>query len=145
VGPVRRITHDKADREYPVPVLERTVNVFEVKKLIAYRRDEVLDPGPLRMHLPGDVMDSQVRELCAETLVNDEWITKGRNELWDIWTGAEVLRQLLNPEDSRIDWSSPPSWARPFTPSQEGQQPDMATGDTAWIERLRQFNRRRRG
>lgn len=145
IGPVRRITHDKAEREYPVPVLERTVNVFEIKKLIAYRRDEILEPGPLRMHLPGDVTDAQIRELVAETLVNDEWIARGRNELWDIWVGCEVLRQLLNPEDSKIDWTNPPVWARPFIPSRIGDQGGMAPPQQDdLLERLRQFNRRRR-
>ncbi len=146
IGPVRKITHDKAEREYVTPVYERTVNVFEVKKLIAYRRDEILEPGPLRMHLPGDVTDAQVRELVSETLINGvEWIARGRNELWDIWVGCEVLRQLLNPEDSKIDWNNPPSWARPFVPSREqgdGGMPLPKKDDV--MSRLQKFNRRRR-
>lgn len=149
VGPVRKVTHDKAGREYVVPVLERTINVTEIKKVIAYRRDEILEPGPLKMHLPGDITDKLVRELIAEIFVNDEWIPTpglgGRNELWDIWVGAEVCRQLLNPEDSKIDWNNPPIWARPFKPSQEAPLGGMASVDQDVFERLKQFNRRRRG
>jgi phage terminase large subunit GpA-like protein len=146
LGPVREIKKDKADREYPTPVYERTVNVTEIKKLIAYRRDEVETPGPLFMHLPGDVTDAQVRELCAETLVGDQWFASGRNELWDIWVGCEVLNQQLNPEDSKINWSKPPPWARPFKPSPDGSGGGMApvVGQADLMERLRQFNRRRR-
>lgn len=148
LGPLRKITHDKAQREYPVPVYERTVNVFEIKKVIAFRRDEVLEPGPQKMHVPGDITDKQLRELIAEVLINDEWQPTpglgGRNELWDIWVGAEACRQLLNPENSKIDWNSPPSWARPFNPSQDGPSGGMGKPDQDILERLKQFNRRRR-
>ena len=145
IGPVRTITHDKAQREYPVPVYERTINVYEIKKLIADRM-EIEVPGPFRMHLPGDATNDQIRELCSETLVNGEWIARGRNELWDIWVGCETLRQLLNPDDSRIDWSKPPFWARPFIPSQDATQGGMAPAQSPdFMERWKQFNRRRRG
>ena len=144
LGPSRKITHDKADREYEVPVHERTINVFEIKKLIASRM-EIEEPGPHRMHLPGDIRDEQVRELCSETLVNGEWITRGRNELWDIWVGCEAMRQMLNPDDSRINWERPPAWARPFNPSQDPTQGGMAPAQsTDFLERWKQFNRRRR-
>jgi phage terminase large subunit GpA-like protein len=148
MGPLRKITHDKAQREYPMPVYERTVNVFEVKKVIAYRRDEILTPGPQKMHVPGDITDTQLRELIAEVLINDSWERTpgmgGRNELWDIWVGAEVCRQLLSPEDVKINWESPPIWAQPFIPSQDGPSGGMGKPDQDIIERLKQFNRRRR-
>jgi len=140
VGPYRQITH-VGGRELPVPIGERTINVFELKKILADRM-QIEAPGPLRMHLPGDVTDSQIRELISETLINGQWIRKGKNELWDIWVGCEVVRRLLDPEDNRIDWSNPPPWARPFMPVQDKAEAAKQKAEAGFYERFRQFNRR---
>jgi phage terminase large subunit GpA-like protein len=143
IGPYRKIEADAAGRPLPVAVGERTVNVTEVKKLIANRM-EIEEPGPLRMHLPSDVTDAMVRELVAETYVNGLWISRGRNELWDIWVGAEVGRRLLAPENRQIDWENDrPVWATPFDPSQNGTSGGMAAAPQDFFSRLRDFNKRR--
>lgn len=142
VGPVREIKTDKAGRPLPVSVYERTINVTEVKKLIANRM-EIEVPGPLRMHMPEDTTDRMVREMTSETYINQAWIQQGPNELWDIWVGCEVVRRLLAPENNTIDWNNPPFWARPFEPSQTAGQTGNAP-PSDFFSRLKQFNNRRR-
>jgi len=143
VGAPRTIKADKAGREYPVPVLERTTNVTELKKIIANRMD-IAEPGPLRMHLPVDVTDAHVRELISATLINGKWYEKGRNELWDGWVGAEVCRQLMAPENRDIDWEkNKPIWAQPFLPSQDPAGSGMAAPPDDFYDRLRNFNKGR--
>jgi len=141
----RKITHDDAERELPFPVFERTINVHEVKKIIANRMDMPREGSTQGlMHLPVNVEDRHVRELCAETLQNELWISKGRNELWDQWVASEVAFRLLAPETVKIDWiNDPPSWARPFEVSQEKPHGDMSPLEPAFFARFRKLNKRR--
>lgn len=139
----RKITHDDAERELPFPVYERTVNVTEVKKIIANRMEIGHDqPSPGKMHLPVNVEDRHVRELCAETYTNGLWISRGRNETWDHWVASEVAFRLLSPENVKIDWiNDPPSWARPIEVSPEKPRGDMSSVEPAFFARFRKVNR----
>lgn len=57
-----------------------------------------------------DTPDAAFKELCAERKVKGKWHRRGRNETWDLYVYAEAQRQRLRPD--RIDWNSPPDWAR---------------------------------
>lgn len=129
----REITVDAAERELPVPVLERTVFTDDVKFIIADRM-EIETPGPAMMHLPSDVEDKHVREMTAETYTNGVWHRRGANELWDLWVGAEVCRSLLAPDSAEIDWQNArPSWATPFLLADED---DIDRPATSFVDRL---------
>jgi phage terminase large subunit GpA-like protein len=106
------------------------------------RRLEIKTPGPGFVHLPRDIEDKYVRELVAETEVNGEWITRGRNETWDTLVMCEVARALLAPEKATIDWQNdPPSFAVPFSPSQKAAGDDKTPGKGDFYDRLRRLNR----
>lgn len=97
-------------------VWERYPNVHKIKRLIASRM-QIQSPGPGFMHAPMNLRDHYFRELTAESLVNDEWLTKGRNETWDGWVACETARASLQPERQGLDFEkAPPVWARPFRP-----------------------------
>jgi len=128
-----------------VPVLERTVNVSDVKKIIA-NRIEMNQAGPPAglMHLPVNVQDKHVRELCAETYQNGLWISAGRNELWDHWVAGEVARMLMAPDNAAIDWEKDaPLWARPLRMSPAGDDGGRAAKEPEFFARFRALNRKR--
>jgi len=142
-GTPRLVSKDEAERDLAVPIVERTVNVHEVKRLISWRMER-MNPGPNFMHLPRDLDDKYIRELCAEVLVNDEWVLSGtsRNETWDIYVGAEVARGNLAPDNVNIDWDSdPPIWAMPFIPSPTEEEDDNDTAELDFFGRLSKLNR----
>ncbi len=140
-GKPNRILVDDGDRPLPVPVIQRIVNVSAVKRVMA-RRLEIKTPGPGFVHLPRDIEDKYVRELVAETEVNGEWITRGRNETWDTLVMCEVARALLAPEKATIDWQNdPPSFAVPFSPSQKAAGDDKTPAKGDFYDRLRRLNR----
>jgi phage terminase large subunit GpA-like protein len=144
-GHVNKIKEDKGGRELPVPVLERVVNVSEVKRVMATRY-AIEAPGPGFIHIPKDLDDRYVKELVSETFVNGLWYRQGANETWDTLIMSEVARALLAPENAGIDWvNDRPSFAIPFIPS----SPDANEGDNArqerdFFSRLRDVNRRGR-
>lgn len=145
-GAPRKKEDDDAGRPLAAPVFVRTINVFEVKELIAARM-EIDTPGPGMMHIPVNLTDRHLRELTSETLINGVWVPSGRNETWDGWVGNEVARALLAPESARIDWEKPPIWARPFHPSPESSAPhdnDMPRNEPEFFSRLRALNKGRR-
>jgi len=141
-GKPRPFDKDKAGRPLPVTITERTVNVHEVKNMIA-RRMGVPNPGPLFMHLPADLDDAYGKELVAETRVMGQWMKTGgrRNETWDGWVMAEVCRALLAPEHFAIDWkNNPPFWAKPFklSPNEDGDVKESAV--QGFFSRLAKLN-----
>lgn len=136
----RQILEDDANRPLPVPVLERTVYTDDVKMIMADRL-EIDTPGAGFMHLPQDVEDKHVRELVAESYENGQWISRGRNETWDIWVGAEVCRSLLAPDYVSIDWQHDrPVWATPFLPSAVD---DIDEPEETFVSKLAALNRGR--
>lgn len=142
-GRPRKIETDDAGRPLATVIGERTVNVFEVKQIIAGRM-EIETPGPGFMHLPTDIEDKYIRELCSETLVNGVWVKRGRNETWDGYVGCEVARSLLAPDNIDIPWDTdPPRWAVPVAKSPSGQDADKDSAPENLYDRLARFNRSR--
>lgn len=140
-GKVNKIKEDDGGRPLAIAVNERVVNVSAVKRVMA-RRLDLPAPGPGFIHLPGDVEDRHVRELVAETFINDEWIARGRNETWDTLIMAEVARALLAPENSVIDWANdPPIFAVPFNPSQKDSDDGRKSAEGDFFNRLARLNR----
>lgn len=140
-GKANKITHDDGGRELPVPVMERIVNVSAVKRMMAMRLT-VEVPGANFIHLPRDVEDRHVRELCSETFVNGQWIARGRNETWDTLIMCEVARALLAPENAAIDWDGdPPPFAVPFIPSPTRADDDNTPREVDFFARLSKLNK----
>lgn len=144
-GHVNKIKEDKGGRELPVPVLERVVNVSEVKRVLA-KRYAIESPGPGFIHIPKDLEDRYIKELVSETFVNGLWYRQGANETWDTLIMAEVGRALLAPESAKIDWvNDPPSFAVPFIPSSpDANEDDNARQERDFFSRLRDVNRKGR-
>lgn len=143
-GRAEKRAQDDAGRDLPVPVMERVVNVSAVKRMMSARL-AVQTPGPNFIHLPRDIEDRHVRELCAETFVNGEWIARGRNETWDILIMCEVARAVLAPETVAIDWvKNRPFWAVPFIPSPTRADDDNTPPETDFFTRLKNVNKGRR-
>ena len=143
-GTARTEKTDDAGRPLPIPVIERTVHVSAVKKIMS-RRLGILTPGPGFIHLPADIEDRHVRELVAETFVNGMWVQRGRNETWDTLVMCEVARGLLAPDNALIDWvNDPPVFARPFIPSQKEADGDNTPGEVDFFDRLSRLNRGRK-
>lgn len=72
------------------------------------------EPGPNAYHLPEALADAQLEEFCAEVRGPKGWEKKRhglRNESLDLAVMAKALAIVLKAE--KIDWSSPPDWARP--------------------------------
>lgn len=143
-GKPRKVEYDDEGKPLAAAVWERTVNVHEIKNLIAMRMKKE-EPGPGRMHLPAVVKDYVVRELCAEQLVNGAWTPiQRRNETWDGWVACEVGRETLDPPrpaGQQIDWERPPVWAKPFEKGKErGIEVTAPAKSNIW-DRLRQINR----
>jgi phage terminase large subunit GpA-like protein len=142
-GKPRKLEYDDQGKPLPAAVWERTVNVHEIKGILALRM-KIEVPGPGRMHMPIDVKDRIVRELCAEQFVNGEWIAVQRaNETWDGWVAAEVARETLQPERTPpIDWqNAPPPWAKPFEIGKERGIDTSSRPRPGYWERLRKINR----
>jgi phage terminase large subunit GpA-like protein len=107
------IWDDQAKKlDIEVEVLERAINVFELKKLIARRMKIDLPAAPGSMNLPHGLPPRYVRELVAEKLVNDVWVRSGANETWDGWVACEAARALLQPDREGL-WVQLPEWAEP--------------------------------
>jgi phage terminase large subunit GpA-like protein len=142
-GVTHKILEDKAGRPLPVPVLERVVNVTEVKRMMSARL-EILEPGPNYLHLPSDVTDAHVRELCSEVFLNDLWVKiERRNETWDTLIMSEVARALLAPDNVAIDWvHDRPIFAVPFIPKSPDEKDDVnAPQEQDFFSRLSALNR----
>lgn len=140
-GKPRKVEYDDQGRALPAAVWERTVNVHELKGIVALRM-RIEEPGPGRMHLPANVKDGQVRELCAEQFVNGAWTpVQRRNELWDGWVAGEVGRATLDPvREVPINWDNPPVWARPFEKGKEAGIDASAKARPSYWDRLRKIN-----
>lgn len=138
---------EKDDRGKALPnaAWERTVNVHELKRIIAVRM-KIEVPGPGKMHLPLNVTPRIVRELTAERLVNGDWFKHFRfNETWDAWVACEVARETLQPERPGIDWvNRPPIWAKPFEIGKERGIDNTTRKRPTYYDRLRRLNRRGR-
>ncbi len=141
-GKPKRPEYDDQGKPLPGIAWERTVNVHDLKGMIALRM-KIEEPGPGRMHLPIDVKDRHVRELCAEQFLNGEWIAIHRaNETWDGWVAAEVARETLQPDREGIDWATaPPPWAKPFEIGKERGIDTSGKARPSYWERLRKINR----
>lgn len=143
-GVAHKITEDKAGRPLPVSVLERVVNVTEIKRMMSARL-EILEPGPNYLHLPRDVEDAHIRELCSEVLINGIWTKiERRNETWDTLIMSEVARALLAPENAVIDWvNDRPVWAVPYIPASPDRREDgNAPEERDFFMRLSRLNKR---
>jgi phage terminase large subunit GpA-like protein len=143
-GHVNKVKEDKGGRELAVPVLERVVNVTEVKRIMA-NRYAVAEPGPNFVHLPKDLDDKYIRELVSETLVNGQWYRNGANETWDTLIMSEVARALLAPENAKIDWvHDRPIWSVPFIPSSQTEaDSDNQREERDFFSRLSRVNKGR--
>lgn len=135
------------DKGKPVPgaVWERTVNVHEIKSLIALRM-KIAQPGPGAMHVPQDVKDRMMMELTAEQLVNGAWVAiRARNETWDGWVACEVARETLDPAErddgQQVNWDKPPIWAKPFEKGKERGIDNTTRSRASHWDRIRKFNR----
>lgn len=147
-GKPRREQYDDKGKPLPGAVWERTVNVHEIKSLVAMRMKlEYNNGGPGAMHVPQDVKDRMVMELTAEQLVNNSWeAIRARNETFDGWVACEVARESLDPaqrDDGKgINWEKPPIWAKPFEKGKERGIDNTTRPRASHWERLRQFNRK---
>jgi phage terminase large subunit GpA-like protein len=141
-GVPKQVNKDDRGRALVVPVFERTVNVHSIKKIIARRMK--IPEGPAAMHGPANLPDRYWRELTAETLVNDEWVARGRNETWDGWVAAEVARYTLRPDRPEIDWEKDrPIWATalPRSPEPGAATELMAARPQSYYDRLAELNK----
>jgi phage terminase large subunit GpA-like protein len=143
-GVTHKIEKDKGDRVLPVTVLERVVNVTEVKNMMSVRLGK-LEPGPNFIHLPADIEDRHIRELCSEIRLNGIWTKiERRNETWDTLIMSEVARALLAPDNSAIDWvNDRPVWAQPRMTSPDAEEGDIAQPEQDFFSRLKRVNRGR--
>lgn len=142
-GKPRKEQYDDQGRKLDAAVWERTINVHDLKGIIALRM-KIEVPGPGRMHMPIDLKQRYARELCAEQIINGDWIKTYRfNETWDAWVACEVARETLQPEREGIDWMrAPPIWAKPFEVGKErGIDTNTRKRATYW-ERLQKLNKR---
>lgn len=142
-GKPRKMEYDDQGRRLDSAVWERTVNTHDLKGIIALRM-KIEEPGPGMMHLPIDLKQRYARELCAEQLINGDWLKVYRfNETWDGWIACEVARETLKPERENIDWvNAPPIWAKPFEVGKEqGIDTNTRSRPTYW-ERLSRMNKR---
>jgi len=78
------------------------------------------EDGPGECYFANGISEKQLKEFFAERLIDGKWVRNGRNESLDLFGYAEAARQILRPENPRIDWSSPPPWARPVPLSRKG-------------------------
>lgn len=140
-GKPRKVEYDDEGKPLPAAVWERTVNVHDLKGIIAVRM-KVDVPGPGRMHLPLDLKQRYARELCAERLINGDWIRFHRaNETWDAWVACEVARETLQPERLGINFeAAPPIWAKPFQIGKERGIDTNTRKRPTYYERLRKMN-----
>lgn len=142
-GKPKQFEMDDQGKPLPWAPWERSINVHELKDIIALRM-KVEEPGPGRMHLPLDLKPRYTRELCAEQRVNGAWLKTYRfNETWDAWVACEVARETLQPEREGIDWvNRPPIWAKPFQPGKEKGIDTNTRKRASYWERLRKLNKR---
>jgi phage terminase large subunit GpA-like protein len=114
-GKPKQVTTDDQGKALSGAVWERTAIVYQIKKIIR-RRQNIQLPGPGFMHAPIDLEEKYFREVVAEKLIGGEWVREGDNETWDAYVGCETVRDSLSPDRPDLNWSKPPSWARPFRP-----------------------------
>lgn len=134
-GKAYQIAHDEHGKALAVPVMERAMNVHQIKRLIA-KRMKIAVPSPGRMYLPNNLPKKFVQELVSERLINDEWTPSGKNETWDGWVACEGARALLQPDRPGL-WTETPvwAWARPRADYL------VASGPQDQYERLLELNR----
>lgn len=110
-GRPRQVEFDDAGKPLRIPIYERTIVVHDLKKIIM-RRSKIDEPGPGKMHCPINIPHRYIRELCAERLVNGEWIASGANETLDGYVACEAARENLKPDRPGL-WDTTPVWALP--------------------------------
>lgn len=131
------VMKDDANKQLPVQIFERAINVFQIKRLIAKRMRIEMPGTPGRMYLPFNLSDRYVRELVSERLINGEWIPSGRNETWDGWVACEAARALIQPDRPEL-WVETPEWARSLP---KGEHFVDAGDEASYYERLAALNR----
>ena len=97
------------------------VGVHTLKDVINVRL-HVEAPGAGHIHYPDGFDERYLAELLAEEKERGEWVRSGPNETWDLAVYCEAARLRL--KEARIDWSNPPSWARPHQRSPVVVVPD---------------------
>jgi phage terminase large subunit GpA-like protein len=107
-GRPKQVAVDEAGKALAVPVYERALNVYQIKRIIAKRMK--VEDGPGQMHTPYSISDRYLRELTSERLINDEWTPSGRNETWDGWVACEAARAIIQPDRAGL-WAQTPEWA----------------------------------
>lgn len=141
-GKPKKQEFDDTGKPLEAAIWERTVNVHELKGIIALRM-KIDVPGPGKMHLPVNIPDRLVRELTAEQLINDDWVAiRARNETWDAWVACEVARETLQPVRGRpINWARPPGWAKPFEIGKEKGINASGRSRPGYWDRISKINR----
>jgi phage terminase large subunit GpA-like protein len=108
---VRQYADDAGMKKLAVDIRERMPLSHKIKFLIA-KRMQIHDGAPGQMAIPANCPDRYVRELVSETLINDEWTPRGRNETWDGWVNCETARYCVMPDRPGL-WVETPDWAKP--------------------------------
>lgn len=140
----RQYADDAGMKKLAVEIRERMPIAHKIKFLIA-KRMLIEDGAPGQMHIPTNLPDRYVRELVSETLINDEWYARGRNETWDGWVNCETARYCVMPDRPGL-WDVTPDWAKPIPRSQIRQtvldeETQILTGDNATQEGVSVYDR----
>lgn len=151
IGRPKPLEYDEAGKAYPVQIYERSLNVHQIKRVIALRMKIEAPEKPGRMFLPFQIKPRYVKELVAEKFVNGEWVRTGDNELWDGWVACEAARDLLEPLRPGLwDTKDPatgkpilPIWATPVPREKPVLTPAAMdeVKQTSYFERLAALNR----